>query len=65
MSAITTTTFRADRIETEYVDGATARFAYRRMGPGLAPRWSWPFASERRWIIGIRRSSMCSPPTAT
>lgn len=27
------TTFQADRAETQYVDGASARFAYRRIGP--------------------------------
>ena len=27
------TTFQADRAETQYVDGVSARFAYRRLGP--------------------------------
>lgn len=27
------TTFQADRAETQYVDGASTRFAYRRIGP--------------------------------
>lgn len=27
------TTFQADLAETQYVDGTTARFAYRRLGP--------------------------------
>lgn len=27
------TTFQADLVETQYVDGASARFAYRRLGP--------------------------------
>ena len=32
MSTITTA-FQSDRVETEYLDGPTARFAYRRVGP--------------------------------
>lgn len=33
----TTTAFLADRVETHYIDGPTARFAYRRFGPLLTP----------------------------